>query len=148
VTPLLLDGTTTTLWVLRGFVASADAVTPPSSLPAADTGDVTLQGIALAIPVTSDGGAPLEHNGDTTYKRLDHAALEQRRRGSLPVYLLLTSRAPGDSALTLAPPPALTDGPHLSYALQWFGIALAAVTFGIIIFWRDGRASPPQREAP
>jgi surfeit locus 1 family protein len=147
VTPFeLADGSV--LWVVRGFVASPDAVTPPDTIatPAPDT--VTITGLALAIPVTSDSGAPLRHNGVTTWKRLDRGTLARLRAGSLPSYLLLAGDATGPGRLATSPPPELDDGPHLSYAIQWFGIALAVLTFGVIVLWRDGPASPRRPEAP
>ena len=36
-------------------------------------------------------------------------------------------------------PPVLTDGPHLSYAIQWFAFALIALIGGVILSFRDGR---------
>ena len=147
VTPLELDGGGV-LWVVRGFVASPDAVTPPDLIPAPAPGNVTINGLALATPVTSDSGAPLKHNGVTTWKRLDRGTLARRRPGSLPVYLLLAGDTTGPGRLVTIPPPELSNGPHLSYAIQWFGIALAVLTFGVIVLWQDGRVSPQRREAP
>ena len=148
VTPFVFDSSNTVLWVLRGFVGSPDAVTPPDPIPGPDTGTVTISGLALAIPVTTDSGAPLLHGGVTTWKRLDRGVATQRRAGSLNVYLLLAKDSSDAGHLAVVAPVALNDGPHLSYALQWFGIALAVLTFGVIVFWRDGRASLPRLEAP
>jgi surfeit locus 1 family protein len=148
VTPFVFDSSNTVLWVLRGFARSPDAVTPPDPIPAPEPGTVTISGLALAIPVTTDSGAPLLHNGVTTWKRLDRGVTARHRPGSLSVYLLLEKDATDVGHLAIVAPVALNDGPHLSYALQWFGIALAVLTFGVIAFWRDGRASPPRLEAP
>lgn len=147
VTPYVLDGGGV-LWVVRGFVPSPDAVTPPAMIPTPAPGPVTISGLALAVPVTSDSGAPLRHNGVTTWKRLDHNTLAKLRPGSLPVYLLLAGDSAGPGRLAIVPPPELSDGPHLSYAIQWFGIALAVLTFGVIVLWRDGRGSPQRPGAP
>lgn len=147
VTPFVLDGGGV-LWVVRGFVASPDAVTPPDTIPAPAAGSVTITGLALAVPVTSDSGAPLRHNGLTTWQRLDRGTLARLKPGSLPVYLLLAGDSTGPGRLVTIPAPELNDGPHLSYAVQWFGIALAVLTFAVIVLWRDGRASPQRPEAP
>ena len=147
VTPFALDSGSV-VWVVRGFVASPDAVTPPDTIPAPVPGRVTITGIALALPVTDDSGAPLRHNGRTTWKRLDRGALGRLRAGTLPVYLLLAGDSSGAGRLATVPAPELTDGPHLSYALQWFGIALAVLTFGVIVLWRGGRALPQPPAAP
>ena len=147
VTPFVLDGGAV-LWVLRGFVASPDAVTPPDSIPAPAPGPVTISGLALAVPRTADGGALLHHDGRTSWNRLDRGTLARLRHHSLPVYLLLTGDSTGPGHLLTGPVPEFNDGPHLSYAIQWFGIALAVLTFGLIVLWRDGRGLPPHREAP
>lgn len=147
VTPLALDSGGV-LWVVRGFVASPDAVTPPDTIPPPVAGSVTVSGLALALPVTTDSGAPLRHNGRTSWKRLDRGTLARLRAGSLPVYLLLAGDSTGPGRLIPVPPSELTDGPHLSYAIQWFGIAFAVLAFGVIVLWRGGRGRPRRPEAP
>lgn len=148
VTPFVLDSGAGVLWVMRGFVRSPDAVTPPASLPRPVAGETLVSGVALATPITGDSGQPLLHDGATTWKRLDRAMLARRRPGSLPVYLLLAGDSGGPGKLAVVVPPELSDGPHLSYAIQWFGIALAVLTFGAIMLWRDGRERPQPRGAP
>ena len=148
VTPFVLDNDAGVLWVMRGFVRSPDAVTPPERVPRPVAGDTVVSGLALAVPITTDSGQPLRHNGTTTWKRLDRATLARRRPGSLPVYLLLAGDSRGPGRLAVVAPPALNDGPHLSYAIQWFGIGLAVLTFGAIMLWRDGRARPQPPGAP
>lgn len=148
VTPFVLDSSDAVLWVLRGFVSSPDAVTPPDSIPAPEPGTITISGLALAMPETRDSGAPLAHNGVTSWRRLDRRMIARRREGSLGVYLLLAGDANGPGHLAAVQAPVLNDGPHLSYAIQWFGIALAVLTFGVIVLWRGGRAPLPHLEAP
>jgi surfeit locus 1 family protein len=148
VTPFVMDSGRAILWVLRGFVRSPDAVTIPDSIPAPTGGELEISGIAYAIPVTTDSGQPLLHNGRTTWNRLDRSVLAHRRAGSLPVYLLLGGDSTGPERLTRVPPTPVTNGPHLSYAIQWFGIALAIVAFGVIMLWRSGRAPTQHPEVP
>ncbi len=148
VTPLRLDGTLGVIWVLRGFVRSPDAATPPSEVPAPDTGDVTVRGLAFDLPVARDSGQPLPREGTTTWKRMDRGVLTRARAGSLPSYLLLQGDASGPGRLAVVPAPPISNGPHLGYAIQWFGIALAAIAFGFIALWRGGRALTPPRAAP
>jgi len=148
VTPFVLDNGAGVLWVMRGFVRSPDAVTPPDSVPRPFAGDTVVSGLALAVPITGDSGQPLVHNGTVTWKRLDRGMLVRRRPGSLPVYLLLAGNSAGPGRLAVVAPPELGNGPHLSYAIQWFGIALAVLTFGAIMLWRDGRSRPQSPGAP
>ncbi|MGH7524647.1 MAG: SURF1 family protein [Gemmatimonadales bacterium] len=142
VTPFVLDQGAGVLWVLRGFVRSPDAVTPPDRIPVPASGDTLIAGLALALPVTTNGGQPLVYHGTTTWKRLDRATLASRRAGSLGVYLLLAADSAHTGGLAVVPPMPFSDGPHLSYAIQWFGIALAVLVFGAIMLWRDRRSRP------
>lgn len=147
-TPFVLEGSDVVLWVLRGFVASPDAATPPAEIPLPTEGVVTLTGLALPIPVTSDAGQPLARQGHTTWRRLDRADLATRTPGTPPVYLLLAGGKQGPGGLPSIEPPTLDDGPHLSYAIQWIGIAIAIFAFGIIVGRRDGRGSAPPPAVP
>ncbi len=148
VTPFDLDSSGRVLWVVRGFVPSPDATTPPDSIAAPAPGDVTVTGILVAAPTLADSGQPLHHLGATTWARLDRNTMHRLRPSSLDLYLLASGDSSGPARLPSIPPPELTDGPHLSYAIQWFGIALAVVCFGVLILWRGDRALPPDRAAP
>jgi cytochrome oxidase assembly protein ShyY1 len=148
-TPLVLEGGGGVVWVERGFVAAPDATTLPGDVPPPDTGVVRVTGIGMPVPVTEDAGQPLVRGADTTWRRLDRAALEGRRAGSLPTYLLLDGDAGGPGRLPTVEPPALDEGPHFSYAVQWIGIGLAALAFGIIALRpRGGPGQPPPLAAP
>ncbi len=145
ITPLVLSDGARVLWVRRGFVPSPDATTPPDVIPPPDTGLVLVTGIAMAAPERSDSGKPLRRSDVTTWARLDGAVIRSLAPGSLPFELLLAADSAGPGRLTPVPPPELTSGPHLSYAIQWFGIALAALLFGVIFLWRErpGFVRPP-----
>lgn len=142
-----LSGSQTVLWVLRGFVPSPDATTIPR-LPEPLAGEVTLTGLALSIPTTSDAGQPLIRGRDTTWRRLDHGTLASRTPNGLAIYLLLAGDTASPGRLPSVEPPRLDDGPHLSYALQWFGIAIAIAAFGVIALRRGDRGSAPPLAAP
>ena len=49
------------------------------------------------------------------------------------MYLLLAGDSTGPARLAPVPPPELNDGPHLNYAIQWFGIALAG--YNVFRWW-------------
>ena len=138
VTPFRPEGTDTLVLVDRGFVPAPDAVS--ARLDGLDEpGSREVAGIALAIPSRDDGGEPLERRGATTWRGLDLGAL--RARTSAPIAPISVLQSP-DSALPPWPrrqeAPALDDGPHLSYALQWFGFALIAVG-GAVAVWLKAR---------
>ncbi len=139
VTPLRLPGTDTALLVNRGFLTADDATTPTDRGPE-PTGRVVVEGIGMTLPESADSGGPLDHKASTTWRRLDAVGL----RHALPypfyhIYLLL----PPDSAHHGFPirqePPALDDGPHLNYALQWLGIGAAVLGFGLLVVLGIGK---------
>ena len=139
VTPLRVPALgDTAVLVDRGFLAVPDAATlPPDSGALDEPGTHTVHGVALALGTTADGGAPLERAGRMTWRSLDLTAL--RRRLPYPILDVYIQETP-DSALPRQPrrreAPALDDeGPHMSYAIQWFAFATTAVVFAGI-FWK------------
>jgi surfeit locus 1 family protein len=59
----------------------------------------------------------------------------------LPAVLRRTVPPPGlPAGLQTVPLPALDQGPHLSYAIQWFSFALIALVGGALLARRDLRA--------
>jgi surfeit locus 1 family protein len=131
VSPLVLEGGRTAVLVNRGFMPTPDAVTIQTD-SVREFGRVRVEGTAL--PVGSGGGEPLERRGGTTWARLDLAALSARMPYEVaPVYI----RQSPDSALPRFPrrlePVLIDDGPHLSYAIQWFAFAGMALVFGGVI---------------
>ena len=136
VTPLRLQESDTALLVLRGFVPAADAVR--ADLRALDEpGELSVTG--LAEPIGSGGGQPLVVEGSSTWARLDLPAL----RGTLPYPILPVAllQTP-DSALPRYPrrldAPEVDDGPHLSYAVQWFLFSVRGTAFGLVVVARGG----------
>ncbi|MEO5826105.1 MAG: SURF1 family cytochrome oxidase biogenesis protein [Gemmatimonadales bacterium] len=136
------------IWVLRGFVYTPDGVTPPDTIAAPTSGAVTVEGIAYRLPETDNGGQPIDAGMHRTYRRLDRVALHTLLPAALDLYVIESGDQAGPGRLPTAEPPLLDDGPHLGYAIQWFGIALAIAAFGIIVVRRDGRARPPRPSAP
>jgi surfeit locus 1 family protein len=134
VTPLRLAGSDTAVLVERGFVPTPDAVTADLR-GLREPGEVNVTGIAR--PLTAGGGKPLERDGRTTWAKLDISALRQR----LPYPFLSTSiKQSPDAALPSFPrrleSPPIEEGPHLSYAVQWFLFAGLAVAFAFLVIGR------------
>lgn len=148
VTAFRIEGTSSIIWVLRGFVSAADGATPPDTVPPPTPGMVAVSGIAFAIPVTDDFGQPLQHNLGPTYRRLDRSVLAARSSNMIDAYLMLDGDRTGPGRLPIVEPPTLDNGPHLYYAIQWFGIALAVAAFAIIVIRRGGRGSIQPRGVP
>ena len=144
VTPLRISGRREAVLVLRGFVPAADAVSADLS-GLGEAGPREVSGVAL--PLGSGGGMPLERDGLVTWRRLDLAAV--RARLPYPILDVVLVQTP-DSTLPRSPrrivPPPLDDGPHLSYAIQWFAFALTAFVVGAVVARRTpDRGGPPPR---
>lgn len=136
VTPLLLGVGGPAVLVDRGFLPAPDAVTIDAR-GTEEPGEVTVRGIALPVP--PGRGEPIEHGGRTTWRRLDLPALRERLPYEvLPIYI---KQSP-DSSLPSFPrrlePPPIGDGPHLSYAVQWFLFAGLAAAFAFLVVGRPG----------
>jgi surfeit locus 1 family protein len=145
VTPMRVLGSDTAILVNRGYVPAPDAV-DPGSVTWSEAGRIRFQGVLLAIPDRGDG-APLLHAGRETWKGLDLQAMRARVPYPLAGVYLLAETDSGDGvAHTIrgrvypfrAEPPPLDEGPHLMYAVQWFGIAAAVTAFALLFVWRGG----------
>ncbi len=136
VTPLVLQGGRMAVLVNRGFLPTPDAITAQTD-SVREYGRVVVEGTALSVP--SGAGAPLDRGGYTTWARLDREALATRL--PYPIAPIYIRQAP-NAALPRFPrrlePLPIDDGPHLSYAIQWFSFALMAVIFGIVILRTKG----------
>jgi surfeit locus 1 family protein len=138
VSPLIPEGGGTAVLVNRGFVPSPDAVTlDPTTVR--EPGVRGVEGIAL--PLDSSGGAPFQRGAQRTWARLDAPML--RARLPYPIAPFVIRQTP-DSALPRIPrrldPPELDDGPHLSYAIQWFAFSVIALVFAGV-FLKQGPSS-------
>ncbi len=144
VSPLVLEDGRTAVLVNRGFVPTPDAVTVQTD-SVRELGKVRVKGTALELP--SGNGKPLTRSGATTWARLDRDAL----RGTMPYQLApWYIRQSPDSALPRFPrrlgPLPLDDGPHLSYAIQWFAFAVMAIVFGAVILKTKASTGRKRRE--
>lgn len=147
-TPLdLTDGGT--IVVRRGWVPFDNELRPPVADAAPPGGTVTVEGyLERSIPQPT---GPLTQR-DPAEGALDivfHADLARLgpQLGSdvLPMLVHLEQQSPPtDGELPVpAPRPALDDGPHLSYAIQWFSFALIGA--GMYGLWLRRRATSDQR---
>ena len=97
-------------------------------------------------PLRSRGdGDPISHRGRESWHGLDLEAMRARLPYPVaPVYLV--AQADTGDAHTIrgkvypfrAELPPMDEGPHLMYAVQWFGIAAAVLAFGVVFILRGG----------
>jgi cytochrome oxidase assembly protein ShyY1 len=113
VTPLVLEDSSVLL-VNRGWVP--DLTTPPPD------GEVTVEGILLT-------------SGD----RRTSVDVEGIAPDAFPLWLLQTAPEPDGDYPALLPPPARDEGPHRSYAVQWFLFAGVVVVGYPILMRRRSR---------
>lgn len=141
VTPLRIVGRDSAVLVARGFVPSPDAMTVDQGA-VREGGLVRVEGIASVLADPGPPGDARVRNGLTTWRRVDLG--EARRRVSYPLAGLVILQTP-DSSLPATPrrddPPSLDDGPHLSYAIQWFAFAITALVAGVLVGLRGGRGT-------
>jgi surfeit locus 1 family protein len=148
VTPLRRAGTDTVVLVNRGWVYAQDAKTPAEPARWRPRRD-TATGVAFVdvFPMGLPGPATVE--GDTAViRRLEPAALRARWPYPIAAYYLVLQPSATDTTIErdstpvrLALPP-MSEGPHRSYALQWFAFATVAVV-GAGVFVRADRRRRP-----
>jgi surfeit locus 1 family protein len=138
-TPLVMEGGTTIL-VNRGWVPTQDVTTPVSGEAAAPTGPVEVSGILFPPDATTPAAPGASPSTVVTIVNLEQLSA-QMPHPLLPVYLLLQHQQPAQPGALPEPPPmpVLDDGPHLSYALQWFSFATIALVGYVVLVRRDRR---------
>ena len=136
VTPLVFDDGTAAL-VIRGWVPF-DHQTVPVADAAPPTGELTIRG--FLVPDEGEGSTVPDDNG--VIGRLDVEGIRSTLPYPvLPLAIQLTEQAepqPRDLPVPL-PPGELSEGPHLSYAIQWFTFATIAVVGAVILLSRERR---------
>jgi surfeit locus 1 family protein len=136
ITPLRMPGMDTAVLVNRGWVYSADAAT--IDLSQRREGRTSFSGFTQQL---SSGTATVVRGRGLRPLTLDGV----RQLVPYPVYTLYLVAQ--DSATANAPArlplPALDEGPHLSYAIQWFAFAVIALggTVAVIRRSRSGAMS-------
>ncbi len=130
----------TAVLVLRGFVRAADGRTF-DAVQAREGDTLRLEALVTTFPPPRAGVVRLPSSARAV-RQLHHDSLQALAgRPLVPVVLL----ALGDTTIrdvtrpARVPPPAPGDGPHLSYALQWFSFA-TVFALGFVLFARRGRA--------
>lgn len=136
VTPLRVSQTDTALLVVRGWVYSPNGMTVDLTRWR-EGPNLDGSGFVETYPPPREGQniSPTHPNA---YRWLDRQELQRRFRYPLkPYYVVLTS-APEDTTNDAVPRltvPPMDEGPHRSYAIQWFSFAAISI-IGTILFLR------------
>jgi cytochrome oxidase assembly protein ShyY1 len=127
------DGTV--LVVNRGWVEAQGGAGAVVDVPPPPTGTVTVVG-----RVQPSEQAPLPQPTDLPQGQVTDLDVRLVAGGapSYPGYVdLVTSTPPQADGLTAIPLPDLSDGPHLSYALQWILFAVVAIVGFVLLARRE-----------
>jgi cytochrome oxidase assembly protein ShyY1 len=131
-TPMITSGGRAVV-VDRGWVPSG-LESPPVASAAPPGGNVVVHGELLASEHSPFGGA----TGKTKIVSLIdvHRLAQQLPYPVAPLYVLLASQAPPQRAQlpVVVKPLPLGNGPHFSYAVQWFSfLVIALVGYGVFL---------------
>jgi surfeit locus 1 family protein len=139
VTPMIPDSGGTAVLINRGFVYSPDAAT--ISIPTwYEPEHATVKGYARPVPVHAKSD-PSSQTNPMAWRDLDSA----RIANSIPypvARMYVVDLKPGERSLG-APArltaPSLDEGPHRSYAIQWFSFAAIALYGVAYLVWLETR---------
>ncbi len=150
-TPLELDDGSSVV-VNRGWISNSGQLEAVPDRFTAPPGEVTVTGLVRRTETRgSFGPADPDEGTLTNLARADIARLDQQvPEDLLPLYVQLEAQRPPAAAAgdapTPVPVPALDEGPHLSYAVQWAIFATVALVGYPLILRR--RARELEREGP
>ena len=143
ITPFKIQGTAQSVLVDRGFIPFTDK-TPADWTQYARPGPLTLSGqirlghvpqiFGVADPTLAPGQTRLDAWNYLNVPRIQ----SQTPYALLPVYVQLapeTAATAADAPIASLDQPDLTEGPHMSYAIQWFTFA-AILALGYPYFVR------------
>jgi surfeit locus 1 family protein len=138
VTPLALDDGSGVL-VVRGWVPFSMADRAPVTEAPPIARDVRVEGWLVA-PETTGESRP---DARGVVRTLDIAGIGTRLPYELaPFAIQLQDQArPPPPFPVQVPLPELSEGPHLSYAIQWFSFAAIALVGAAVLIRRDRRAT-------
>jgi len=135
ITPFRLGQSQTRLLVNRGWVpAAADRQAIPPYPPPA--GKIRIEGAATVPPSTFFNlGATPPESGGRLWQNLDMKEFKEQVNYPLQsIVLRLSPQTPGGYRRDWPRPDERADK-HLSYALQWFGFAAAAIGIWLFLWW-------------
>jgi surfeit locus 1 family protein len=148
-TPLRLAGSDRAVLVDRGWLPYAELEPARRAAYQAPVGEVVVSGIARPSQARAFAFLPADPTQSPALPRLDAwywanlPQIQQQVPYPLLPFYLEAAAEPGDTALPIAGYEVdLSDGPHLSYAIQWFAFA-AILLVGSGALWRQRRRRAP-----
>ncbi len=148
-TPLLLGAGDTALLVNRGWVYSPDGMTVDAARWREEEGDSSrVEGFVEEFTPADEPVST--HTAPTAVRRLDFDSIRARLPYPILPVILVQQIPPDAAAVQRVPvridPPPLSEGPHRSYAIQWFGFALIGIVGTVMVIERDRRRARETQE--
>ena len=140
VTPLVFDDGSAVL-VIRGWVPFSIAARAPVTEASPSARRVLVEGW-LVPPETTGESRP---DRDGVVRTLDIEGIGDGVTDDLaPLAIQLHEQDPAPASLPEPVPlPQLSEGPHFSYAIQWFSFAAIALVGAFVLLRRKGRSATP-----
>lgn len=138
VTPIRRPTTDTGVLVIRGWVYAPDAAT--ADLTRWREARSVFQGYASALPRGTSG--PEVRARDRKLRTLTSDGARALLPYPVAELYVVSQDSAADSTPARLAAPALDNGPHLSYAIQWFSFAAIAVVGAGIVAFRARSALP------
>ena len=132
----------TAVLVLRGFVYSPDGRTFDRD-KARESDTLDLDALVISFAAHKPGRVQMQ-TATRAVRLLDRDTIAALTGHPLAPFLLL---ALGDTAMyditkaVRVPPPSPSEGPHQSYAAQWFGFAVVFLVGFVAFTWGPGRST-------
>lgn len=133
VTPLVLPGGDRAVLVDRGWIPEREN-NPAGRAKYNENGEIAVEGAAALSQTLPNGRSSVPEEPQTEWYRVDIAAIaRQMPYELLPIYVLQAPEGNEQLPFRSEPEIDLSEGPHLSYALQWFifslGLGIAYVVY-------------------
>jgi surfeit locus 1 family protein len=139
ITPLRLAGSDTVVWVNRGWAYAPDGMSiDPAQWRERDSATVRGYLMDFAEASATPLSAPTRPR---VIRRLDRDSLAVRAGAPIARAVLYqtSDSVPREGTPVRIPVPALDEGPHRSYAVQWFSFAAVAVIGAMVAIGVEGR---------
>lgn len=148
ITPLRLSGSDQTVLVDRGWVP-LDRSAPEARRAFAEPGEVVVEGVARRSQPYEGGPVDPPTGPDRprldAWFRVDIPRIQQQAGYPLLPVFVEQQPGPGDPALPRRVPTAdLGEGPHLSYAIQWFAFATILLGGYLALTYQRTRSVKPE----
>jgi surfeit locus 1 family protein len=147
-TPLRISGSATAVLIDRGWLPREQADPTKRGAAAAPPGEVLVSGIARRSQEHQGGPADPPLGPDRprldAWFRVNIAGIQQQAGYPLLPIFIEQQPAPGDPELPRRTPIAdLGEGPHMGYAVQWFGFAIILLVGYIVFAYQQARRISP-----